>query len=344
MLDPSLKNQFQGTIRSKKFNQNFFVGRGNFFNDEATILNESNNNTVASIKLKEEKFIPNLNSSPFFYIDHYIKNPRISIQKYNKSKILNNSLKMTKFKAETSNYKQNSIENEFDYLLQVHILKIYLYFYYKSSIPLFQKSPYLRTENDIVTLISLARQIKFFKEQPTEKMETIVNECAKCMQYQFGKRNEIIFKEGSIGNSFYIILKGTVGIYKNQNTESKSPKNSNNKQIMRDSKSKSHLLFNMSSLNLGSFEDIENNKILITNNLNPLKHKVNPLDSVENLSIITPAKEKTMNEIIEFHTGASFGEYALLEDQPRSATVICKEDTHFAVLDQKSFKKVLGIE
>lgn len=47
-----------------------------------------------------------------------------------------------------------------------------------------------------------------------------------------------------------------------------------------------------------------------------------------------------LKEVAELKSGMSFGELALMENQPRSATVICKsQSVYFAILDRKDFKK-----
>lgn len=41
-------------------------------------------------------------------------------------------------------------------------------------------------------------------------------------------------------------------------------------------------------------------------------------------------------------SGDSFGELALLSDNPRAASIKCLTDCHFAVLDRLSYKRSLG--
>jgi CRP-like cAMP-binding protein len=49
-----------------------------------------------------------------------------------------------------------------------------------------------------------------------------------------------------------------------------------------------------------------------------------------------------MKEVKELSDGEAFGELALLNKKPRAATILCKEDCHFAVLDKKHFKMILS--
>lgn len=50
-------------------------------------------------------------------------------------------------------------------------------------------------------------------------------------------------------------------------------------------------------------------------------------------------------EVAQLPTGSSFGELSLMEAQlkPRAATILCKEDCHFAVLDKKPYQDILGM-
>lgn len=50
-----------------------------------------------------------------------------------------------------------------------------------------------------------------------------------------------------------------------------------------------------------------------------------------------------MTEINELHAGDKFGELALIDNKPRKATIVCKDDCDFATLDRESYKDLLGI-
>ena len=47
-------------------------------------------------------------------------------------------------------------------------------------------------------------------------------------------------------------------------------------------------------------------------------------------------------EIAQLSTGSSFGELALIKDQPRRATVVCTEDTYVMILNKEHYLRILG--
>ena len=48
-----------------------------------------------------------------------------------------------------------------------------------------------------------------------------------------------------------------------------------------------------------------------------------------------------MKEVAKLQTGSSFGELALINNEPRKATIMCLTDCHFAVLEKKDYVKIL---
>jgi len=55
----------------------------------------------------------------------------------------------------------------------------------------------------------------------------------------------------------------------------------------------------------------------------------------------TPNPQDLLTQVNILPTGASFGELALLSHNPRAATIICREECDFAVLEKEDFKKIL---
>jgi len=49
-----------------------------------------------------------------------------------------------------------------------------------------------------------------------------------------------------------------------------------------------------------------------------------------------------LTEIKTLSAGESFGELALLDNKKRAASIVCKENCDFAVLDKEDFKAILS--
>ena len=56
---------------------------------------------------------------------------------------------------------------------------------------------------------------------------------------------------------------------------------------------------------------------------------------------VTDSGQITFTEIMIFHSGSAFGELALETSRPRSASAICKEDSHFLVLMKKDYSNLM---
>ena len=115
------KSEGQGTIRSKTFIKNFFVGRGYFFNPEVTIIQTS---PPHQEQVKENSFFQR--KAPFYFAPQTKNSPSprsLSAKHHSliKSKKLQNSVKTLSFKVDTPQNKTSNIsmENEFEVLLQV---------------------------------------------------------------------------------------------------------------------------------------------------------------------------------------------------------------------------------
>lgn len=61
------------------------------------------------------------------------------------------------------------------------------------------------------------------------------------------------------------------------------------------------------------------------------------------VKVLVPEEHsRNLIECTVLMTGCVFGEFALAKNKPRSATVVCLENTHFAVLSKKDFIRILG--
>lgn len=139
------------------------------------------------------------------------------------------------------------------------------------AIEILRKNPKKRDENDKKLLLKSTKNLSFFERFNSEIQEQF----AHYMYVREFKNTKFVFKEGesffhsgSIGNTFFVILKGEVAVVK---------------------------------------LDDEGKEI--------------------ELKVLTK--------------GEGFGEIALFEDKPRSASILCKGDCTFACLDKQYFNVVM---
>ena len=59
-------------------------------------------------------------------------------------------------------------------------------------------------------------------------------------------------------------------------------------------------------------------------------------------SVLITDSSGAFTEVKVYHTGDSFGELALMKNQPRAATIFCQTDCHFGVLDREDFLRIIG--
>ena len=55
-----------------------------------------------------------------------------------------------------------------------------------------------------------------------------------------------------------------------------------------------------------------------------------------------PDEPPGLKEVFVYHSGSNFGELALMEKKPRSATILTKTPCHFAVLDKTNYQRILA--
>jgi len=81
------------------------------------------------------------------------------------------------------------------------------------------------------------------------------------------------------------------------------------------------------------------------NNKSPERKTGNSSEILQSPTKMSISPERNvMTEVRVLEIGNSFGELALIENKPRAATIKCKENCHFAVLDKQFFVHILSNE
>lgn len=188
-----------------------------------------------------------------------------------------------------------------------------------------QKPKNQRSYTDIKILMRCTEKVAFFAEMINNQEAEKHEECCKAMGYKYGQKGEIIVKEGSLGQNFYVILQGTMGVYKMDLSNGY-----NSLSSINDNETTSKL-FKKTSLML------KNNASKTMRRLSSrAQQKENPQEITSNNEIPNEIKVKVLRG------GESFGELSLLDNRPRAASVICEQECHLAVLEKQYFDKILS--
>ena len=195
------------------------------------------------------------------------------------------------------------------------------------------KTPHLkRTKNDSKLIQNyLCQNIDYFKkltQEPdgNEKIPKIIS----VLNYESFKKDEHIIYFGEIGDKFYILLAGTVNIFK------PSPKNMN--MTLHD-----YVDY------LVKVRDLERNylKFERIQNYNSSIDKVKLLLINYNSSKL-PYSNKKIPVVIEeerfilkLGPGTSFGEMALIKNETRNANIVANEKCELVSIDKVDYRKII---
>ena len=156
-----------------------------------------------------------------------------------------------------------------------------------------------------------------------------------------------------MGKFFFIIMNGSVGINTPSSPLLEKRKNSfdniklfDKAIIYNENKNKNQIA---KSKSIEKNEKIDKNDKIDKNEKNEKNEKNDKNDKNDknenNLKnpIADLKFEDLMLEVNVLTSGDTFGEYSLINNQPTQASIKCKEDCHFAVLEKKDFNKILSI-
>lgn len=143
-----------------------------------------------------------------------------------------------------------------------------------------------------------------------------------------------------MGTTFYIILKGSVSLLIPEIPSNK--KNGPESPLQSPSK--------ITNTKVISPKSLKKKTNIVKNNMD--RETIMKISTYEELGVDKSTKLKEKPQIVEppklkkiktLSSGDSFGELALIENQPRAATIICDTDCYFSVLEKEYFNWILSI-
>ena len=197
-------------------------------------------------------------------------------------------------------------------------------------ITLLQIDKDMKTSNDIKDLKDyLTSHYDYFRNLFRQSEERFLK-LIPLLRYELFKANERIMNFGDEGDKCYILLKGTVGIYKpfpvtKSMTLRKYVEYLDKVKNEERNKSKFERLLNYNS-------KIDKNQLyLIDFDYNKIPKYSLPLD-------IVLEEER---ELAKGKDGISFGEMALIKNEPRNATIIALENCSLISIEKSDYNKII---
>ena len=208
----------------------------------------------------------------------------------------------------------------------------------------FSKLPPQRNEEDINKIMEITSHIKFFSKITEEKKTDYIHrEACKYFRIQIFHRGEIVINFGEIGEEFFVILKGKVGVY----VPNKIVKTQNRytEKELRKMFTKKFIDFDDEPIDYEVEKSEDAIKTLFEEQLAAQLNALKRANSKLNLKFLKEIGEiEEMKEVSTLKEGNSFGELALISDSPRAATIKCKELCIFASLNRQEFSRILSKE
>ena len=201
----------------------------------------------------------------------------------------------------------------------------------ESIINLINTQPYLRTKQDKKKLhLYFCYHAQYFSKLQQENQLDKVSKLISYLKIENFKKNAHIMNFGEEGDKFYTLLSGKIGIYKPfpKETESTFKEYVEYLVYVRDVEK-----------NIKKFNRVQdyNSKIdkyrLIMINYDPSK-----ITTIQKKMKIFIEEER---KLIELGDGCSFGEMALIKNEPRNATIIALEDCITVTVDRTDYKKIM---
>lgn len=206
-----------------------------------------------------------------------------------------------------------------------------------------KKVPKERSDSDIDQLEKFLFRNQFFQKMKKDCDHQAIGDSFRKLLLVTKAKNDVVFNFGDFGKEFYVILNGRVAVrvptqivFKGTNKELVKFLTNNLDEILWRKTENFESLFIAVQLELQQRGD---QRAKITPQMIQKMHAIEALEfddtTIENVVWM-------LKEVCQFSSGDSFGELASITNKPRSATIICMENTDFAVMDKDSYEKVVG--
>jgi len=189
-------------------------------------------------------------------------------------------------------------------------------------------APKDRCDKQLETLRIMTSSNKFFNERKEQYGEYTYSQMIKNCYLEFVPEGQVLFEAQTIGYEFFIILKGQVGI----GISLKGPDYEEKKKAVLEGPKMPKLPEKVPRFK-SKFDGVPKSPA------NPSSRVIRTPDGY-----VVFLGDTMLKDINTLGDGASFGEVAIMGNDvcTRNATIFCKKDCYFAVLDKQNFQRIIG--
>lgn len=188
-----------------------------------------------------------------------------------------------------------------------------------------------RTQENLEEVMKYTRNNRFLKKICQERNSDRIHwECCRVMTLEVYEKGETIINFGEVGDRFFIIIKGKVRII--MPTRSLRRSDTTTQDLLNG-------LRRMSTIrDLAESQTFSENEAKFNQEIRKFTRKKTEIDLQ---FLANYGKIEEFKHINTLKEGDFFGELALINNKPRTATVEAAEVCYLAVVSKKDFKKIL---
>ncbi|EAS05256.2 cyclic nucleotide-binding domain protein (macronuclear) [Tetrahymena thermophila SB210] len=185
------------------------------------------------------------------------------------------------------------------------------------------KQPSKRNAKEIQFVRKCLRNVKFFNEIEKQLPEELILRLCKFITYEKHPQFHRLYKAGDYGRKFYIILEGAVFILTPSISKTFDQSITDNKEEKQ-----------IKQMIMHEFEE--------TPRFFPLPQNLDEnADDSQLIQSVVQLQNEGFNIKKTLEKGESFGEIALRTEGIRTASVVCREDTHFVSITATTYNEVI---
>jgi CRP-like cAMP-binding protein len=250
--------------------------------------------------------------------------------------------------SKIKNITRNRFQQHFGFN-EIKIMSTIINSNYQKLKKILETPPDSRSELDIIELVDLTYSVDFLSKLRTKYSISVHERCCRYLTLKTYLKNEYIYEVGDTSNSYYILIKGTVSLMKNnqkqnlsiQDSESSEFSDYEDHEINKLQRSRNRVVIvnsdDISNYHKEKYADVQEKTFESFKNYPLDTENCGLIEFVANFDIIGESDHefKTIEPVKDF------GQGALINNKPRLLNAIARSNVEVAVLLKSDFNTIM---